>query len=397
MLFAMSPASQARKNPFSFGDVATGEHFTNREREIASLARDLRGGQNVLILSPRRFGKTSLITAALAQLRQEGILVAYLDLLRTTTRERFAGQLATALFDGLVPPVERLLQRAGELFRDLPLRPRLTINPDGTPSFEFGTATDGPNLDETIDRLLALPHLVTEQRKRNAVLVLDELQEIVNIAPDLLARMRATFQFQPRVAHVYLGSRQHLLRQVFTDVNAPLYNSARVLPLGPIAAESFTPFIRRRFADSGLPIDDSAITRLLEITGGHPHDTQKLCSFTWAAADAASTPPTVDTVDSAVTEILATDTARYVAIWDALTPGQRRMLEALARADAPRQILSDSERRAYRLGTYASAKRALESLISRGLVERSGRDTIEIPDVFLRLWLRQDSSPLPSA
>src|SRR5438128_4934037 len=124
----------APRNPFRFGEVATGEHFTDRRAEITELSRDLRSGQSVLVMSPRRFGKTSLITAVIDKIRKQHVLVAYVELLRTTTKERFANQLAAALYAGLTPAVERAVHRAGELFQNLPLRPKITLNEDGTPS-----------------------------------------------------------------------------------------------------------------------------------------------------------------------------------------------------------------------------------------------------------------------
>jgi uncharacterized protein len=185
------------RNPFRFGDVAAGEHFTDREAETRELARDLRSGQSVLIISPRRYGKTSLITAVTEAIRKQHVLVAYIDLLRTTTKERLANQLAEALYAGLTLPVERAVHRAGELFQSLPLRPKITLNQDGTPSFEFTAAPGTTDIDQTIDRLLELPPQVAQRRKRQAVLVLDEFQEIVVLDPELPARMRAILQFQP--------------------------------------------------------------------------------------------------------------------------------------------------------------------------------------------------------
>jgi AAA+ ATPase superfamily predicted ATPase len=85
------------RNPFRFGDVATGEHFTNRQAETRELVSDLRSGQSVLIISPRRYGKTSLITAVIDRIRKQHLLVAYIGLLRTTTKERFASLLAEAI------------------------------------------------------------------------------------------------------------------------------------------------------------------------------------------------------------------------------------------------------------------------------------------------------------
>jgi hypothetical protein len=112
------------------------------------------------------------------------------------------------------------VHRAGELFQSLPLRPKITLNQNGTPSFEFTAAPGTTDIDHTIDGLLELPQEIAARRKRQAVIVLDEFQEVVALDPDLPARMRATFQFQPDVAHVYLG--QHLLRNVFTDTNSAL-------------------------------------------------------------------------------------------------------------------------------------------------------------------------------
>jgi AAA+ ATPase superfamily predicted ATPase len=379
---------ESRRNPFRFGDVATGEHFTDRKAEIAELVRDLRSGQSVLVISPRRYGKTSLITAVLERVRKQHLLVAYVDLLRTTTKERFASQLAAALYAGLTPAVERVVHRAGELFQSLPLRPKITLNQDGTPSFEFTAAPGTADIDETIDRLLELPQNVASRRKRQAVLALDEFQEIVVLDPELPARMRAAFQFQPDVAHVYLGSRQHLLRKVFTDANSPLYNSAKVFPLGPIPRDAFSRFLTDRFASTGIGITDDAVSNLLSITNGHPHDTQKLGYFTWAAAEEDNIPAAPDTVQLALATAIATDTARYTELWDGLTTNQRRLLEAIGRAAPSEAVLSEDFRRRHRLDAYATVERALDSLVERGLVEREGRGRVIVPDVFLVHWLR---------
>jgi uncharacterized protein len=379
-------------NPFRFGDVATGEHFTNRTTEIKELVADLRSGQSVLVISPRRYGKTSLIAAVLERLRKQQVLVAYVDLLRTTTKERFADQLASALYHGLTPAVERAVHRAGDLFQSLPLRPKITLNQDGTPSFEFTAAPGTNDIDQTIDRLLELPQQVASRRKRRTVLALDEFQEIMVLDPALPARMRAIVQFQPDVAFVFLGSRQHLLRQVFTDANSPLYNSAKVFPLGPILPKAFSRFIVERFASTQIDIDNDAVARLLDITHGHPHDTQKLAYFTWAIAEEANNPASVEAVERALASAIATDTARYTELWDGLTTNQRRMLEAIGRATPTDHVLSEEFRRRNRLGAYATVERAVDALVDRGLVQREGPSRFTIPDVFLREWLR-----LPSA
>src|SRR5689334_18375891 len=112
------------ENPFRYGEIATGDHFTNRLAELAELTADLCNGQNVVIISPRRYGKTSLVVRVIDRLRQDRVLVSYLDLFRTPTKDRFADRLAGAIYDGLVAPMERVQHCALELFQQLSLRPK---------------------------------------------------------------------------------------------------------------------------------------------------------------------------------------------------------------------------------------------------------------------------------
>ena len=171
---------------------------------------------------------------------------------------------------------------------------------------------------------------MTQKSRARRLLELDEA---------LPRKMRAAFQFQPDVAHVYLGSKQHLLHRVFTDANAPLYNSARVLPLGPIPTDAFTLFIQERFEATSNRIMAEAIEHLLGITGGHPHDAQKLCYFVWNLAQARRQIVEVADVDLRLRQVLRTDTARYSELWES-TPNQRRVLEAVARSGGKEDIRS---------------------------------------------------------
>ena len=155
-------------NPFRYGDVATGSYFTNRARELAEVQEDIRSGQNIVIISPRRYGKTSLIFEAMDRLRRDHILVAYLDLFRAPTKDRFADLLASAIYAGLINPVERAWQNVVDLFQKLPVQPKVTIGADGTPSFEFSPGQRSRDIDWTIEELLALPGKIAGERRRIA-------------------------------------------------------------------------------------------------------------------------------------------------------------------------------------------------------------------------------------
>src|SRR5918911_3424242 len=292
--------------PFRFGEIVEGEYFTDRDAEGRALKDDISHGLNVVLIAPRRLGKTSLVLRVIHELRREGVLVAYVDLLRAPSKERLAAHLAAAIYGGLESPFDRARQRAATLFQHLRIHPKPTLNPDGSVSFEFGVGMvdEERDADATLEQLLEMPATIARERNRRVALVLDEFQEIVDLDPHLPALMRGVFQTQGEVAHAFLGSRQHLLRRVFTDRGQPLYRLARPITLGPIAQDAFVAFLRERFAAGRSQIMGRAARELGDLTDGHPNDTQELGHFAWALAVAQGRPATVETVVRALDAVV---------------------------------------------------------------------------------------------
>lgn len=383
-------------NPFRFGQVATGSYFTNRTRELAELRADIAVGQNVVIISPRRYGKTSLIAEARTALVHDGVLVAYIDLFATPSIERLADVLAATIHTQLVSPVERAAQRTMDVFRSLPIQPRVTLGPDGTPSFEFSFGAQARDSTQTIEHLLALPGRIARERKRRVALIFDEFQEVLAIDPHLPALMRAIFQVQEEVAHVFLGSKRHLMHNVFMQHNQPLYKMAKPLVLQPIAAQDFAAFIAGRCRETGLEIDDAAIAKILVLTGGHPHDTQELCHFLWARAQGARLVVIESPyVEAALDDVLDAESAYYTMLWDDVSPHQRLVLLALV-AEAGR-LYSEGYRRRHRLGAVTTTQRSVARLLEREVIEGDGRTGYRVSETFFRVWIarrmRSDTVP----
>ena len=268
-------------NPFTFGDLALDEAFTDREDELQELASDMRNGQNVLVYAPRRYGKSSLVLRAAQEAMQGRALVGYCDVMKTPTKERLAAALAKTIYADIASPVGQAFERAAELFRGLRVRPTMEVDSDGMLRFTFQPGRRKTDIDETIERLLELLGELAGERKRRVVIIFDEFQEIVSLDAKFPNLMRAVFQGQPEVSHVYLGSKQHILERIFNDRNEPFWRSAKQLEIGTIAPAKFAPFIRERFLGSGKSITDDALERLFEITGGHPYGTQELAYFVW--------------------------------------------------------------------------------------------------------------------
>jgi len=217
--------------------------------------------------------------------------------------------------------------------------------------------------------------------------MLDEFQEIIRIDPVLPGVLRSVIQAQQHVAYLFLGSQQHLMTRVFTDRNQPLYRSARPLPLGPIAATDFAPFIRSRFESTQVWIEDATISRILEITAGHPHDTQELCHFTWEVANGAGTLATPSSVETALRHLVEAEDAHYTTLWDSLTRPQRAVVQALVREPGKGQY-SEIYRRRHQLGSPGTVQKSLATLLERGAVEGSSLRGYSVPDVFFRAWIQ---------
>jgi hypothetical protein len=376
-------------NPFSYGGIVRDAYFADRETELESLKSALRSAQNVVVVSPRRYGKTSLVQRAISSLRREGVLVAYVDFFRAPTKERLADALAQAIYEGLVSPVERAAEKARAFFSHLAVSPRLVLETSGRVRVEFHAFERKQEVDSVLLGLLEVPQRIAEDRDRAVALVLDEFQEVVVIDRNLTGVMRSVFQQQDRVAHVFLGSRRHLMDELFHDKNAHLYRSARPLPLGPIPVDKFRRWIRRRFAASGVEAADEVVDAVLALTNGRPFETQQLCAYVWEQARDEGTIATSKVLTKALDRLIDAETPRYVAVWDSLSQHQRAVLAAVA-VDG-RAVYSEEYRLRHKLGGAGSVRSSLRALEAKELVERANGDWI-VADVFLAEWVRRSIS-----
>lgn len=370
-------------NPFRYGALALDEAFTDRTAEIAELTADARNGQDVVLFAPRRYGKSSLVWRVAQELVSDRVLVAQIDLMTTPTRAKLAERLAKSIHDDLATPLFRARERL-RVFGGLRVAPTITIDPDdGAPSFSFSASVRREDLDDTIERLLELPGRLAAERGRRVVLILDEFQEVVDIDPGLPKLMRAVFQRQPEVAHLYLGSRRHMVRRIFSDANEPFWRSAKQLELDVIAPQHFRDHIAERFAGTGRRIDASGLDAVLGITRGHPYGTQELCYFTWqetparGRADAAR-------VATALEGVLRSEHAHFSLIWSKASGVQRSVLQALARE--PGHALGAEYRARHGLPAASSVQKGLDALERDELIARR-RGHVTITEPFLAEWL----------
>lgn len=373
-------------NPYHYGTPAEGEYFTGRDAELAALAARMRDGINVVVISPRRYGKTSLLRAAATRLSRgrPAAAVVSVNLLRATSPARFAGLLTGAAYKMPGARWARARHAVPEFLRRLRVTPSVSFDPAGNPRFGFDAAVGPSEVDSVLDDVYRL--LDEEAEHRPAVLVLDEFQAVTRLDGRIPNELKGLADTYPRVSLILAGSKRHLMEQLVVEEEAPLYGLAQHLALGPIPDEQMVAYLVARAAAGGKPLAAGVASYLLGLAGPVPNDIQHLA---YDAFEAAGRRIDTAAVDAGMAAAVAHDGALFADALGRLSAGQARVLAAVA-ADRPAEPYAASFARAVGLANASSVRKALTPLLEEDVVVgRDGR--LVVADPFFAAWLRAET------
>ncbi len=372
------------QNPFRFGSVVTGSDFADRCGELAEMVRELTDGQHLFLLSPRRYGKTSLILAALESLRSRGTLVAYVDTFRTTTPPQLLELLSQAVLRAAESRPERLLRLATELLGRF--RPQVGTDATGKPTLSLDIGTSSRSALALQEEVLDLPERLAVKRRRRLVVAFDEFQEMRQFPGAILEKaMRSHFQHHHRVSYLFAGSRQSVLQDMATRERSPFYRFGQVMSLGPIPPEEFAPFLEARFRRGRLTVPREVVESILTAADDVPYNVQRLCHQLWDMLAGKEGRVTEHDIGRAIAIILDQDAPYFSSAWDRLSLHQRQVLQAIARGGG-RNVFASEFLTAHRLGSHSSVQTSLRLLLKEQIVLKSGGE-YRIADPFLREWI----------
>lgn len=372
------------RNPFKFGGVVSGEDFADRRAELAELGRELADGQHLFLLSPRRYGKTSLIRVLLDRLRSRGILVAYVDVFRATTPGQLLELFAGTVLQAAESTPERLLRLATDLLGRL--RPQVGADSRGRPTLSLDIGHRPRNALALQEEVLDLPERLAQKRNRRLVVALDEFQEIQRFpGAGLEKAMRSHFQGHRRVSYLFAGSRESALRDMATLERSPFYKFGRLMTLGPIPPEEFTRFLGARFRRGRLRVHRDVLDAVLATADDVPYNVQRLCHQLWAMRAGTADHLTEADVGAAVAAVVEQDSPHFSATWERLSLHQRQLLQAIARSGG-RNVYAAAFLEAHRLGAPSSVQTSLRLLRKGQLVTRADGE-YRIAEPFFREWI----------
>jgi len=370
-------------NPFHYGAPATGAHFLGRADELAALLTRMRNGINVVVISPRRYGKTSLLLRAEEQLEAGRPRAAVISTNVFLCRDlaTLAGRLVSGAYH--LPGARWKRTRVGmtEFLQRLRVRPAVEIDDAGRVRFTFTAGLAATDADAVIGDVYRL--LATES-KRPAVLILDEFQAITRHGEHLPFLFKGLSDRYPAVSLVLAGSQRHLMERLVTDEGAPLYGMAQRLALGPIPDEEWLPFLLARATEGGKEMTQEAAGAVVALAGPVPNDIQHLA---FDAFEVANGPIDLEDVEEGMRRAVDHDSSLFAERVSLLSPGQLRVLVALS-GPTRAHIFTGAFAREVGLASGQSVKKAVDALAQDGTVV--SRDLAwHVGDPFLAAWLRR--------
>jgi hypothetical protein len=357
------------ENPFKFGTVVDGKYFTDREDEIARITSFIKGENHLIMISPRRFGKTSLIKKVI---NDAGRRYIYLDMQLIISTEDFASQLLKRVYR--IFPVQKL-KRFIKSFR---LIPSVIMNPvtgETEISFKPGSA----DLTPLEDVLNMLEKLGTVDKK--LVVVLDEFQDIFRINQGLDRMLRSVMQNQKNITYIFMGSSESMIRNIFERKDSPFYRFGSLMTLPKIASEKFALFLEERFAK--ITDKEKLLSRtILVITDCHPYYTQQLAFTVWELLVRSGYK--TDIVDTAASDIVQSHDNDYERLWNSLNRTDMTILTGMSvSALSP---LSDEFTKLYGTGAVSTVFSALLRLAQKGILIKEG-SVYSMDDPFFKQWI----------
>lgn len=372
------------KSPFQYGTLVDKENFVNRVEERQQLKELLGSGINVMLISPRRWGKSSLVKVAMDELIQENsdIRVCYIDAFSIKTGAEFYRTFAREVIACAASTLEKRLEDVRHFLKAI--SPSITLKSDSSDSLSFDLKFELEERD--IIEVLELPEKIAKAKGIHLIVCIDEFQQLAQLSEykDMEGKMRSIWQKQHSVAYCFYGSKRHMMIDIFNNSSNPFYRFGQVLFLQKIKKEEWIPFILRSFQNTGKSISEEQAGKLCDIVKCHSWYIQQLCYFVWSGT---SKQVTEEVINIRTQQLIDTNMPMFMNDTENLTAAQTAMLRAVA--DGEYRFNSISVTRKYELGSAQTITRNKRMLTERDFIEKEGNKYV-FSDPIFELWFKKE-------
>jgi uncharacterized protein len=387
-------------NPFVYGEIVTAAAFADREEERARLGADLAAGQKVFLISPRRYGKSSLVRDVMRGLARQNVLTVEVTVAASSSYIGFLESYAQALV-AADTPVSRLRRWATELLGGI--RPELRLDAEHRPTMQsphrggpdqagakfaiaFPAVRTARDEARVAAEVFALPARIAAARKQRMAVALDEFQAIASFDGGTVEHaLRAAVQEQRQVGYVFAGSEPSLMERMLGP-RRPFYKAGPVMRLQKIDAAEFAAFIESRFQDTGIRPEPDLGDAIVELAANVPYDVQRLAHETWDDVKAAGRKTAgVDDLHMTLTRLLGEQQTMFEESWQRLTLPQRAVLRAVV-IEEGKEVMSADVRARHRLPGTSTVQAALAALLRQDIITKDDGRYLAVDSLY-REWV----------
>jgi hypothetical protein len=369
----------ASESPFIFGRRAVGNSFTDREKETERLLSNFRNRVNTVVISPRRWGKSSLVRKAGDLVNSDSIKVIYIDAFSLRDANEFYTVLATEVIKGTSNKVENWIEHGKRFFSRL--SPRFSFGPDPINSFELSFEFE--SVDKNYQEILDLPEKIASVKGIRLVLCIDEFQNTAIFTESSLfhKRLRSAWQNHQFVTYCIYGSKHHMMTALFEKQSMPFYKFGENLHLNKISLTDWISYITSQFQLTGKSILEPLAHKIASTVKCHSYYVQQLSHLVWQrTSDSANETILIAALD----DLLSQNALLYQRDTDSLSETQLNFLKALASGNVRGFSTKDTMQK-FRLGSSANVSKLKKTLVEREFIDLHGQDA-EFLDPAFELW-----------
>ena len=369
--------------PFVYGKTAEAKNFTNREKEAERLAQNFFSLVNTMIISPRRWGKSSLVKKVSQQVmaKDKTIKVCSIDIFNVRNESEFYVQFAQAILKATSNRWEEWAENSKKFLSRL--LPKITLSADHQTEISFGI--DWKELQKNPDEIINLAETIAKAKKLKIVVCIDEFQSIAGFEDPLAfqKKLRSHWQHHQRVAYCLYGSKRNMLLNIFSNVKMPFYKFGDMMFLEKIENKTWGKFIQKRFKETGKEISREQAEYLANLVENHSYYVQQLAQQAWLRTEQMCS---IEIIDTSLQSIKNQLSLLFIGLVENLTATQLYFLQAIINGET---VFGQDNLKKYRLGTSANVLRIKNALVSKDIIDITAK-TIEIQDPVFKLWLKED-------
>ena len=371
------------RREFVFGVAVDDYNFTDRELETKQLLNNFESGINTILISPRRWGKTSLVKKVANLVNRNNTLVVFVDMFACKTEYDFYNAFSAALLTQTASKKEMWMENARELVSKL--IPRISIKPE--PNSDISISLGITPSTHTPEEILNLPEQIAKEKGKRIVVCIDEFQQIGEFSDSITVqkRLRSVWQHQQLTSYCLFGSKRHLMTSLFGLRSKPFYQFGQLMYLSKIPLEAWTQYIQSHFENCNKHIPTEIVKELCILVDWQSSYVQQLSNILLSNLSEGST-ATNKHLESAFSFLLDACTQLFKQQIAPLTGYQLNCLKAIAYGHHS-DLGDQSVRNEFDLGSSSNITRLKEALLKHDLIEQDGRN-VYISDPVFEHWLK---------